>query len=288
MNIIQVYKEFPKSADCLSHLEKVRWGNKPKCPYCNSLRSTITKERHRHHCNNCNMKYSVTVNTIFHNTKLDLQKWFLAISLMLNAKKGISSRQLARDIEVNKNTAWYLLMRLRKAFLESPELLNGIVEADETYVGGKESNKHNSKKTGGTQGRNTKTKTAVFGVLERGGKIKAQKVKNVQGKTLLRIISRHVEKGAEIMTDEWKSYNRLSKKFKHLTVNHSKGEYVKGKCHTNTIEGFWALFKRGIVGQYHQISDRYIDKYLDEFAFRYSNRKNDMVFDLTIQKALGV
>jgi len=288
MNIIQIYKQFPKHEDCLTHLEKVRWSNKPQCPYCKSVRSTKTKEDHRHHCNNCNTTYSVTVGTIFHKTKLDLQKWFLAISLMLNAKKGISARQLARDIEVNKNTAWYLLMRLRKAFLESPELLNGIFEVDETYIGGKNKNKHNDKKTNGGQGRNTKDKTAVFGVLQRDGKVKAQKVKNVKGKTLLSIISRHVEKGSDIMSDQWPAYRKLSKKFKHLIVDHSKGQYVNGNCHTNTIEGFWSLFKRGVMGQYHQISDRYIDRYLDEFAFRYSNRDNDMVFDLTIQKALGV
>lgn len=288
MNIIQIYKQFPKSEDCLRHLEKVKWGDKPQCPYCKSLRSSKTKEDFRHHCNNCNTTYNVTVGTVFHNTKLDLQKWFLAISLMLNAKKGISARQLSRDIEVNKNTAWYMLMRLRRAFLEQPELLNGIFEADETYVGGKDKNKHNSNKPGGTQGRNTKTKTAVFGILQRDGKVKAQKVKDVGGKTLLSIISRHVEKGSAIMTDQWTAYMRLSEKFKHLKIDHSRGEYVNGECHTNTIEGFWSLFKRGIVGQYHQISDKYIDKYLDEFAFRYSNRKNDLIFDLTLEKALGI
>lgn len=235
MNIIQIYKQFPKQEDCLAHLEKVRWNNKPQCPYCKSSRSTKTKEDHRHHCNNCNTTYSVTVGTIFYKTKLDLQKWFLAISLMLNAKKGISARQLARDIEVNKNTAWYLLMRLRNAFLESPELLNGIFEVDETYIGGKNKNKHNDKKTNGGQGRNTKDKTAVFGVLQRDGKVKAQKVKNVKGKTLLSIISRHVEKGSDIMSDQWPAYRKLSKKFKHLIVD---GNMLMGNATQTLLKGF--------------------------------------------------
>lgn len=261
LNIVYIYKKFPTQLDCIKHLEYVRWNNQPTCPYCNSKKSTKSKTDYRHHCNNCKTSYSVTVDTIFHDTKVDLQKWFLAISLLLNAKKGISSRQLARDIGVNKNTAWYMFMRLRKAFLDNPELLNGIIEADETYVGGKNINKHNSKKNHNTQGRNTKDKKAIFGILQRNGKVKAQKVKDVKSKTLMSIISRHVEEGAEIMTDQWVAYKHLSAKFKHISIDHSRGEYANGRCHINTLEGFWALFKRGIVGQYHHVSDRYIDRY---------------------------
>lgn len=137
MNIAQIYRIFPKEEDCLAHLEKVRWNGTPTCPYCQSTRSTPLPEEGRHHCNNCNTSFSVTVQTIFHRTKLPLQKWFLAISLILNAKKGISARQLARDLEVNKDTAWYMGMRIRKSMLADHKLLQGIVEVDETYIGGK-------------------------------------------------------------------------------------------------------------------------------------------------------
>jgi transposase-like protein len=140
MNIIQVYKRFPTEDDCIDHLEKVRWQNKPTCPYCQSDNSSPLKNgKRRHHCNNCNTSYSVTVGTIFHHTHLDLQKWFLAISLILNAKKGISARQLARDLEVNKDTAWRISMKTREAMSQAHqrELLTGLDEMDETYIGGK-------------------------------------------------------------------------------------------------------------------------------------------------------
>lgn len=175
MNIVQIYKLFPTEDDCLAHLEKVRWNNKPTCPYCKSDNSTLTKTGKRHHCNNCNTTYSVTVGTIFHHTHLDLQKWFLALSLILNAKKGIAARQLARDIEINKNTAWRISMKIREAMMESSqrELLSGVVEMDETYIGGKprRGNNNNSGDGGNfsNRGRGTK-KTLVVGMVERGGK----------------------------------------------------------------------------------------------------------------------
>lgn len=146
MNIIQIYKQFPDQESCINHLETVRWNNNAKCPYCNSTNATPVPKELRYHCNNCNTSFSVTVGTIFHKTKLDLQKWFLAVSLVLNAKKGISSRQLARDIEVTKDTAWYMQMRIRRAMNEYGELLKGIIEADETFIGGKNKNRHNDKK----------------------------------------------------------------------------------------------------------------------------------------------
>lgn len=282
MNIIQIYKQFPTEKDCLDHLEKVKWNGVPTCPYCKSQKSTPLKSEQRYHCNACNTSFSVTVGTIFHNTKLDLQRWFLAISLMLNAHKGISARQLSRDLEVNKNTAWYMAMRIRRAMMDQGEMLKDLVECDETYIGGKNKNKHDDKKSKGGQGRNTKDKVAVFGMLERGGKVRAKKVKDVSKKTLQSIIHQNIEKGSKLMTDEWTSYKGLSAKFDHSVVKHGMGQYVQGQTHTNTLEGFWSLLKRGIVGQYHQVSRRYLDKYISEFCYRYNNRDHADLFSQTL------
>lgn len=289
MNIVQVYKRFPSQESCIKHMEKVRWNGEPECPYCKSKRQSEMKKELRYHCNACNTTYSVTVGTIFQKTKIDIQRWFVAISLVLNAKKGISARQMARDLDVNKNTAWFMLMRIRKAMVEYGDLLEGIIEADETYIGGKDKNKHADKKPNGgaKRGRNTDTKTPVFGLLERGGRVKAGKVSDVTKRTLQTAIRSIVKEGSQIMTDEWGSYNGLSEKFKHSVVSHGAGEYVKGNAHTNTIEGFWALLKRGIVGQYHQVSKKHLNKYINEFCFRYNYRDDSSVFDILLLKAVS-
>jgi len=286
MNIIEIYKKFPTQESCIAHLEQVKWNNEPVCPYCKSTNQTPEKTTHRYHCNNCNTAYSVTVGTIFHHTHLDLQKWFLAISLVLNAKKGYSARQLSRDIDVTKDTAWRILMQIRKAFVDDKEMLDGIVEADETFIGGKNKNRHADKKVQNSQGRSFKDKTPVIGVLERGGKVVAKKAKDTSSNTLMKFLKRNVKQGSTVSTDEWVGYNKVSEKFSHLVVNHGSGQYVEGEAHTNTLEGFWSLFKRGIIGQYHQISERYLNRYIDEFCFRYNNRNNDNIFELVISKSV--
>lgn len=292
MNIIEIYKKFPTQKDCLDYLENVRWKGQPVCPYCNSTNVTPVPKESRHHCNACNTSFSVTVGTIFHKTKLDCQKWFLAISLILNAKKGISARQLARDIEVNRNTAWYMGMRIRKAMSQIADntLLNGIVEMDEVYIGGKP-RKGNSDNDGtpNKRGRGTK-KTPVVGMIERGGKVKAKVAKkdSLTANRLSALVRKNVDTSKTVlMTDEYKGYLRMSHYVEHKTINHQEW-YVNGDIHTNTIESFWAILKRGMIGQYHKVSLNYLPKYIDEFCFRFNNRKNADIFNITISKALEV
>ncbi len=290
MDIIEVFEAFPTQEDCLSYLEKIRWQNKPRCPYCDSTNQTPLKKEHRYHCNNCNTSFSVTVQTIFHQTHLPIQKWFLAVSLVLNAKKGISARQLARHLNVNRNTAWRMGMQIRKAMYEPAQrnLLQGVVEMDETYIGGKP--RKGKKDDDNKRGRGTK-KQPVVGMVERNGKIKAKvppKDKGLGFNRLALLIRENIDtQKAVLITDEYRGYSPISKILPHYVINHQLS-YADGEIHTNTIESFWAILKRGIIGQYHKVSIKHLSKYVDEFAYRWNNRKNKNMFQQTLQKALGV
>jgi transposase-like protein len=283
MNIITVYQKWPTKESCLKHLEVVRWNGEPICPYCNSKRATPIKGESRYKCTRCNTNFSVTVNTIFHNTKLDLQKWFFAISLVLNAKKGLSARQLGRDLAVTKDTAWFMAMRIRKSMEDQGELLKGLIEMDETYIGGKRRRYDPPTK----RGRGTK-KPAVVGMMERGGRVVAKVVRRpVNAKNLMQLVRGHVDLDQSIlMTDEFKAYTPMKNILPHFTINHSHS-YVRDDFWTNSIEGFWALLKRGITGQYHKVSLEYLQGYINEFAYRFSNRKNEDIFEMTLLRAVG-
>lgn len=282
MNIVQIYSKFPTEEDCIAHIENVRWRGKPVCPYCASDR--VSANEHRQHCNNCNTSFSVTVNTIFHHTHLPLQKWFLAISLILNAKKGLSARQLGRDLEINKNTAWYMGMRIRNAMFEQGELMRGIVEMDECYIGGKP-----RKGTGPhKRGRGT-SKIPVVGMIERGGKVVAKPVdkSKLNQKSLAKFVRETVDvTDAMLITDEYSGYLRIRKFMPHAVINHQVS-YADGEIHTNSIEGFWGLLKRGIIGQYHKVTLRHLHQYVTEFCYRYNYRNNPAVFELTLRRAVG-
>ncbi len=288
MNIVKIYELFPTEKDCIKHIEDVRWHGKPICTYCGSQKATPLPKEDRYHCNNCNTTFSVTVGTIFHHTHLPCQKWFLAISIVLNAKKGISARQLARDLEVNKDTAWRMGMKIRQAMMQQTqrELLTGIVEMDETYIGGKPRKGGN----GGEplkRGRGTK-KAPVVGMIERGGKVVAKPVKKAKlnMKSLNALVRETVDtKNAVLITDEYKGYIGIKQFMPHEVINHTQW-YVDGDVHTNSIESFWALLKRGIVGQYHKVSLRYLPKYIDEFCYRQNYRKVDDLFGLTLARAV--
>ena len=291
MDIVSIFEQFPAQADCIAHLESVRWPDGPVCPYCGAYTNTTPlPKQQRHHCNACNTTFSITVRTIFHHTHLPLQKWFLAITLTLNAKKGLSARQLARDLRVNKNTAWRVAMQIRKAMseVEQRNLLTGLVEADETYIGGKPRKRHPDDRHH-PRGRATK-KTPVVGMIERGGRVKAQAVKkgDLTANRLSALVRRNVDiKTATLFTDEFRGYIGIKKFMRHETVNHQIW-YVDGHRHTNTIESFWAILKRGMVGQYHKVSLRYLPRYIDEFTYRFNHRENDDLFGLTVARAVGV
>ena len=293
MNIMQVFERFPTQQDCIAHLEAARWGDKPSCPYCGSLNTA--PNQHRHRCYDCKTSFSVTVGTIFHHTHMPLQKWFLAVMLMLNAKKGLSALQLSRDLSVNKNTAWRITMQIRKAMTQAEQrnLLTGIIEMDETYVGGKPRKGTKGDGDGGKHkpGRGTK-KAPVVGAVERGGNVTAKAVAKdkMKGRHMRAFVKNRIDTSkASLITDEYKAYLGMAKVLPHAVIKHADW-YVDGDIHTNTIEGFWALLKRGMFGQFHSVSRRHLQKYVDEFCYRYNLRKADpfAAFDLTINRGLGV
>ena len=274
-SLIALADYFNTEDKCKQAIAQERWGETVVCPYCGGKHCYMTAEG-RYICKDCHKHFSVTVGTIFENTKISLRKWFMAMYLISSHKKGVSSCQLARDIKVTQKTAWFILHKVRGLYGQNDSTsLNGEVEMDEMYLGGRESNKHESKHTEGTQGRSTKTKTPIFGMLERDGKVVAMKVENTQGKTLMPIIGQFVESGSTTYTDEANIYHSLTKNgYEHLFVNHSQREYVRAKdIHTNGIEGFWAHFKRVVFSTYHCVSKDYVQRYIDEQVYRWNTRE---------------
>ena len=276
-NLIEATQYFSDKQTCIDYLTKMRWNGNVTCAHCNHDKVYELKGANkRYKCAKCRKQFSAIKGTIFENSLISLQKWFIAMYILSSHKKGISSCQLAKDLGVTQKTAWFMGQRIRyaaqtKSFTKP--VMSTVIECDETDVGGKEKNKHKSKRIEGSQGRSGKGKTALFGLLERDGVVVAMKVTNTQKETLQPLIEQYVCEGSTIMTDEWKAYQGLQKKFKHGVVNHGAGIYVIDINHTNTIEGFWSLLKRGIIGIYHQVSPKHLDRYIDEFEYRYNSRK---------------
>lgn len=274
-SIFELFDAFPDEQSCIDHLEELRWNGNVVSPF-DSNSKVYKCKNNRYKCKNSGKYFNVKTDTMFDSSKVPLRKWFVAIWLVTNHKKGISSVQLGKDIEVTQKTAWFMLQRIRACFgdMEEETKLDNEVELDETYVGGKNKNRHHNKKVKNSTGRSVKDKTPVFGMLERRGKLIAKVVTGVKKKHLSPVAQKYIKESAKIYSDEWKGYNGLKKIFdSHRVIHHGKKQYVDGEVHTNTIEGFWSLMKRGILGIYHKVTRKHMQKYVDEFVFRYNTRK---------------
>lgn len=271
--IFDLLKVFPDEQTCINHLERLRWNGVVISPFDET--SKVYKcTGNKYKCRNTNKYFNVRTGTIFEDTKVPLQKWFMALYIFSSHKKGISSHQLSKDIGVTQKSAWFLLHRLRYAF-DHPtfkEVLGDIVEVDETFIGGEAKNKHENKKLKNETGGTIHTKQPVFGMLEREGVVIAQVVENREKQTLLPIIYENIAPTAIVMTDDYSGYKDLKNDYTHLTVNHSAKEYVNGMAHTNGVECFWSHMKRGIDGIYHWVSVPHLQSYIDEFSLRYNTR----------------
>ena len=281
LDLDQIMAHFATDEAARQYLEAVRWPRGPVCPHCSNKdqakiyaiapnRAKKVREGLRE-CGECHKSFTVTVGTIFEDSHIPLRKWLVAWYMLCTSKKGVSALQIQRMLDIGSyRSAWFMMHRIRYA-LRDPVFADklggggGTVEADETYVGGKVRGKGRAYKG---------NKTPVMALVERGGRVRSSAIKNVTGKTLKRVLNEHLDRSANLMTDDWPAYRKPGKRFaSHQTVNHSAGEYVRDDVHTNTVEGYFSLFKRGVNGTFHHIGHQYMDQYLAEFDFRYNHRK---------------
>lgn len=297
--ITEFHDYFTDERTCYEFLESLRWEEGPVCPHCGSTKKPYNvkprgkfKDIPSYRCSEkeCDLPFTVRTGSIFQGSRVELKKWFQAAYELSISKKGISSVELADRIGVSQKTGWLLNHKLREMLKETaPELLTGMVESDESYFGGRESNKHKHKRQTKTKGRGTASKTPVFGLLQRGGKVEAIVVPDTKANTLLPIIRERVDPKALVVTDEFAAYNQLKRTHAHEIVKHSAGEYVNGVAHTNGVEGFWSLLKRGVIGTFHYVSPQHLQRYCDGAAFRWNTRKDNEAdrFDLLLTQSVG-
>jgi transposase-like protein len=273
-SLFELMEAFPTEQHAIDQLRALRWGSDDQhayCPYCGSTRVMHFSDKKTHKCSDCRKRFSIKVGTIFHDSKISLRKWFMAIWLITSHKKGIASTQLAKDIKVTQKTAWFMLHRLRHATetasFNTP--LKGDVEVDETYVGGKSKNMHAKDR----KERKQYDKAAVMGARERGGELRTKHIPSPTRDALQGMVRDNVEPGSKVHTDANLKYRGLGDAFQHDFVSHSDGEYVRDMVHTNGIESVWALFKRQLIGTHHWVSKKHLQAYLNEMTWRLNRRE---------------
>jgi transposase-like protein len=279
----EIVAEIPKACvdeiAAVEFLEKQRWGDSPACPHCGSIKvvkmldnkTKLRNKRFLWYCNDCHKQYTVRVGTVFEDSRIPLRHWCYAFWAACASKKGVSALQISRVCQLSYKSSLFLMHRIRFAMTvpQQQEKLQGIVEADETYVGGKPRYKGNNKRGRGT------LKTPVFALVERDGDVRARVITNISGKTLKTEIQKQVDNSARIITDEFSSYQGIGDQFTggHNVICHNRREYVRGDVYTNTAESFFALLKRGVYGTFHAVSKKHLHRYVSEFAFRWDTRK---------------
>ena len=282
INLISLIEKFRDEETCREYLEKLRWSDGVACPRCGDLSVSEISTRDQFDCNGCRYRFSVTSGTIFNNTNLPLWKWFVTIYLICESKKSISANQIKRTIGVTYKTAWHLCHRIRSAMkgtvVGGPTLF-GVVEVDETLIGGKRRGVGTGNRVG---------KTWVAGAVQRGGEVRIEAVPNIKRATLHAFSARNTRSDTEaIYTDELKSYLGIADHdTRHETVKHSEEEWVVGDVHTNSVEGVWSLLKRSIVGAWHQVSAKHLDAYLSEVEFRINHRNDPYIFEAVLIRLL--
>ena len=273
IDLVKLFTEYGSDDACRSYLEALRWPEGVECPACGGKSISRIKTRKQFDCNACRKRFSVTTGTVFHDSHLSLPKWFAAVFLMSEAKKGMSANQLRRTLGVAHKTAWYLCHRIRSAMVEErTDRLGGVVEVDETYIGGKH---HGSWR---------ENKTMVVGAIERDGRLRVEAQPSGSHDLIREFVAENVDPDATVYTDEHKAYRGLPN---HDTVKHGANEYVRGHVHTNTVESAWSLFDRAVIGSFHNISKKHLPAYLDEFEFRFNNRGNPYLFRDTLLRLIA-